>query len=133
MKVYDASGAILGRLAVRVAKDAVLGEDVVVINSGDAIITGTREFVISKYARKRSMGQHHKGPFLHRTPEKFVKRVIRGMLPHKEARGLAAFKRIKCFSGIPEGLPVSPIVMKSSTPHEFLSVRELLKRIGGKL
>ena len=98
MKAYDARGAVLGRLAVLVAKDAMLGEEVVVINAGDAILTGTKEFIIAKYARKQSMGQHHKGPFLHKTSEKFVKRVIRGMLPHKEVRGSLALKRVKCYT-----------------------------------
>ena len=133
MKAYDARGAVLGRLAVLVAKDAMLGHEVVIINAGDAILTGTKESIIAKYARKQAMGQHHKGPFLHKTSEKFVKRVIRGMLPHKEVRGALALKRVKCYTGVPEGLTVVPIVMKSSTPHEHLSVRNLLRYLGGSI
>ncbi|MBI4140154.1 50S ribosomal protein L13 [Candidatus Woesearchaeota archaeon] len=132
MKIYDASGAIVGRLASRVAKDAILGEEVAIINVGDAIITGSKEFVLSKYERKRSMGQHHKGPFIHRTPEKFFKRIIRGMLPHKESRGVLAFKRIKCYNGVPDGLNIDVIKNSRTTIHEFVTVKDLLRQLGGK-
>ena len=33
MKVYDAKGIVLGRLASHAAKDALLGEDVVIVKA----------------------------------------------------------------------------------------------------
>ncbi|MEM2462820.1 MAG: uL13 family ribosomal protein, partial [Candidatus Pacearchaeota archaeon] len=37
-----------------------------------------------------------------RRPEMILRRAIRGMLPWKKARGREAFKRVKCFLGVPE-------------------------------
>lgn len=41
------------------------------------------------------------GPFHHRAPSKILYRAIRGMTPHKSARGAAALERLKLFEGVP--------------------------------
>ena len=41
------------------------------------------------------------GPFHHRAPSKILYRAIRGMVPHKSARGAAALERLKLFEGVP--------------------------------
>lgn len=41
------------------------------------------------------------GPFHHRAPSKILFRAIRGMVPHKTARGTAALERLKLFEGVP--------------------------------
>lgn len=41
------------------------------------------------------------GPFHFRAPSKILYRAIRGMMPHKTARGAAALQRIKLFEGVP--------------------------------
>ena len=41
------------------------------------------------------------GPFHHRAPSKILYRAIRGMVPHKTARGAAALERLKLFEGVP--------------------------------
>merc|ERR1712071_451303 len=41
------------------------------------------------------------GPFHFRSPSKILWRGIRGMIPHKTARGAAALDRFKAFEGIP--------------------------------
>ena len=41
------------------------------------------------------------GPFHHRAPSKILYRAIRGMIPHKSARGAAALERLKLFEGVP--------------------------------
>lgn len=104
MKVIDATDLIAGRLATRVAKMALLGEEVVVVNSEKAIITGKKESVFAKYKNLSEKGVPKKGPFLHRMPDKLLRRIIRGMLPYKKPRGKDAFGRIKCYVGLPEKL-----------------------------
>merc|ERR1712217_457757 len=42
-----------------------------------------------------------KGPLHYRSPAKMLWRTIRGMVPHKTARGAAALDRLKSFEGIP--------------------------------
>jgi ribosomal protein uL13 len=41
------------------------------------------------------------GPFHHRAPSKILYRAIRGMTPHKTARGAAALERLKLYEGVP--------------------------------
>lgn len=47
------------------------------------------------------MNPKKSGPFHHRAPSKILYRAIRGMVPHKTARGAAALERLKLFEGIP--------------------------------
>ena len=57
-----------------------------------------------KYAaflRKRTNTNPKFGPIHYRSPAKILWRTIRGMLPHKTAKGQAALGRLKVFEGIP--------------------------------
>lgn len=54
------------------------------------------------FLRKRVNTNPKQGPFHHRAPSMIMYRVIRGMLPHKTARGEAALARLKVFEGIPD-------------------------------
>ena len=42
-----------------------------------------------------------RGPYHPKAPSKLVWKIIRGMLPHKTARGQAALGRLKVFDGVP--------------------------------
>ena len=57
-----------------------------------------------KYAaflRKRTNTNPKFGPIHYRSPAKILWRTVRGMLPHKSAKGQAALERLKVFEGIP--------------------------------
>ena len=41
------------------------------------------------------------GPFHFRAPSRIFYKTVRGMIPHKTARGTAAMERLKVFEGIP--------------------------------
>lgn len=97
----DASGAVLGRLCSFAAKQALLGKKVNVFNCESAIISGDRRNTVARYGYlANSMGRPRKGPFFVRLPDRFVRRMIRGMLPH-QARGNDAFDRVMCYLGVP--------------------------------
>merc|ERR1712162_63813 len=103
--VIDARGHLMGRLASFVAKEALLGQKVVVVRCEELVISGS--FIRNKLKllmkrNKRMNTNPKKGPFHHRSPADMFIRVVRGMLPHKQYRGSAAFQRIKCLEGIPE-------------------------------
>lgn len=104
MKIIDGTGMVMGRLASHVAKEALKGETMVVVNCSEAIITGNRKMIEREFQEERSkFGSSQKGPKHHRTSEKIVKRSIRGMLPnHRAGRGREAFKRIKCYNKVPK-------------------------------
>ena len=102
--IINADGLITGRLASYAAKQALLGEKVDIINSEKACITGSKPQILEKYDAKLKRGNPFKGPYFPSTPDKILKRTIRGMLPWKISRGKEAFKRVKCYIGVPERL-----------------------------
>ena len=99
--IIDAKDTIAGRIGTFAAKKALLGNKIDIVNCEKAIITGKKGFLLAHFKRKKDMGTY-KGPFLPRTPDRFIKRMIRGMLPYKQEKGSNAFKRIKCHIAIPK-------------------------------
>jgi large subunit ribosomal protein L13 len=102
MKVYDASGQILGRIATRIAKDLLKGENVYVVNCEKAVISGDPKVTQRHYLERRWRGDPHHGPFFPRTPQGIVRRTVRGMLPFHKPRGREAFKRLRVYVGVPD-------------------------------
>ena len=100
--VIDASNATLGRLSSYAAKQSLLGKSIIIVNCNDAIITGDKRTTINKYKRLRSMGGlSQRGPYFPKSPERLVKRAIRGMLSHRQSRGKEALQRIMCYNSVP--------------------------------
>jgi len=99
--IIDAKNLIAGRLATYAAKQALLGENITIINAEKALITGTKKDIFEKFAHRRDRGTPGKGPFYPREPHMMLKRMIRGMLPYKQEKGRKAYKNIKCHLGIP--------------------------------
>lgn len=62
----------------------------------------TQQLRYHNFLHKRHIVNPKKsGPFHHRAPSKILYRAIRGMVPHKTARGAAALERLKLFEGVP--------------------------------
>lgn len=104
MIVIDADGHVLGRLASYVAKKALLGESIIIVNAEKALISGSRENIIRKQRDKleiRNIGNYTRGPFHQKRPDKFLRMAVRGMLPFKRPRGKDAYKRVMVYVGIP--------------------------------
>ncbi len=104
MKIIDGEGCVLGRLASFAAKEALKGEEIIILNCEKVIITGNKENINEKIEERRKRhGDSQKGPIYPRQKDRIVKRAIRGMLPdHRKGRGKEAYKRIKCYTGIPK-------------------------------
>ena len=102
--IIDGENCIMGRLASFVAKQALQGKQVEVVNSEKVFIIGNKKDILKTYItmRQRGKSQKMKGPLFPTMPEKIMKRAIRGMMKYKEGRGKEAFKRIKCYIGMPE-------------------------------
>ncbi len=130
---------ILGRLAAIVAKEALLGEEVKVVNCEKVVISGNKvTTVFNAWKRRQRKGYPPKSQKLSRLPDRFVRRAIRGMLPWKVARGKEAFRRIMCYKGIPGELAGNEfiIVQKASVNKlptlKFITIGEICRQIGGK-
>ncbi|MFX1327137.1 MAG: 50S ribosomal protein L13 [Promethearchaeota archaeon] len=105
-QLIDATDKILGRLCSQIAKKALLGEYIVIINAKDAIISGTKRNIHDQYLAKLNIStatNPRRGPFHERRPDTFMRRVIKQMLPRKKLRGKEAIKRVHVYiSDIPE-------------------------------
>ena len=132
--IIDGKNAVLGRLGTVAAKKALLGEEIHIINAEQIIISGSREVVFAKYMRLRKMGTPRKGPFYFTNPAQLVKRILRGMLPHRQEKGREALARIKCYVGVPKELEGkdAAAVGQSSLRINAVSIAEICKHIGGK-
>ncbi len=104
IKIIDGKNAVLGRLASYAAKESLKGEEIIILNCEEIIITGNKKNIEENFEIRRSrVGHSQKGPRHSKSSEKMVKRAIRGMLPdHREGRGKIAFKKIKCYVGVPK-------------------------------
>lgn len=102
--VVDGKGHLMGRLASIIAKEALNGQDVIVVRCEEIDISG-REHRNRKnfqsYLNKRTNTNPRWGPFHHRAPSKILLKAVRGMVPRKTKRGEAALRRIKAYEGIP--------------------------------
>lgn len=144
--IVDAEGIVLGRLSSLVAKKALLGESIVVVNAEKALISGKKEDIVARNLRKleiKNKGNYTDGPFHQKRADRFVRASIRGMLPNKKSRGSSAFDNIMVYVGVPKdeilkrhGVDVSKekiVKLKdlSRQVDSYLTVGELCKAIGG--
>lgn len=146
-QLLDARNKILGRFCSQVAKKALLGEQIVIINAKDAIISGTKSNIHEKYLSKLNIStatNPRRGPFWPRRPDTFMRNVIKKMLPRKKFRGKEALKRIHIYiADIPErfrhrykSLTSSEISNADKTRlsyyNKFITLENLCLRIGWK-
>lgn len=130
MKIIDGKNAVLGRVASYVVKEALKGEEIAVLNCKQIIITGNKKDIQKKFeARRQRIGSSQKGPKHLRDSHQIVKRAIRGMLPdHRKGRGREAFKRIKCYVGVPKEFEEKKkILAGKEKANKFIKIEEISK------
>jgi large subunit ribosomal protein L13 len=130
MKIIDGKGAVLGRLASYVAKQALRGEEIVILNCEEVIITGNKKNIREKFEQKRGrVGSGQKGPKHSKNPERIVKRTIRGMLPdHRKGRGKIALNKIKCYNKVPKEFEGEKrIVAGKEKKFKHIDVKEIFR------
>ncbi|MGV8172083.1 MAG: 50S ribosomal protein L13 [Candidatus Woesearchaeota archaeon] len=138
MIIIDGKDLIVGRVATYAAKQALNGETIKIINSEQMYISGDRKFLLDEVHRRRIQGTWEKGPFYFRRPDRFVRRIVRGMISYKTPRGIAAYKRILCYIGSPKELAqhksisIDAANVKHIKNLKYLTVGELCKHMGSK-
>ncbi|KAF3808060.1 60S ribosomal protein L16 [Colletotrichum gloeosporioides] len=165
--VVDGKGHLLGRLASIVAKQLLNGQKVVVVRCEALNISG--EFFRAKRTRNqdcsgrrltstqhtdqmptvkyhaylRKMTRYNPtrgGPFHFRAPSRIFYKTVRGMIPHKTARGAAAMERLKVFEGVPPPydkqkkmvVPQALRVLRLQPGRKFCTVGRLSHEVGWK-
>ena len=133
--IIDATDVVMGRLASTTAKKLLCGEDVIIINAEKAVITGKKKMIFERFLHKRERGDPKKGPFYPRYPDMIVRRVIRGMLPYKKAKGRAALKKLKVYNGNPENFKKVQKLVKNADDLEckYITLQDLSRRMGAKV
>ena len=98
----NADNMILGRMASIIAKRLLCGERVIVVNAEKVVISGKKKNKVILTKNFLKVGHPRKGPFHYKRPDQIVKKTIKGMLPHRQAKGKQAYKRLQVFSSIPQ-------------------------------
>jgi large subunit ribosomal protein L13 len=137
--IIDASNLVLGRLASFAAKHALQGDEVIVFNAENAVISGTKANIVEEAKRRlktRTLASQWKAPTHPRRPDTYVRRVIRGMLPRRKPKGSAALKRVRVYIGTPEeyrdkSTVKIPEAEASKLRCPYITVGELSEEIGG--
>ena len=111
--VVDAEGKTLGRLASEIAillrgkhkpiytPSVDVGDFVIVINADKVKVTGKKEQKKVYYSHSGYLGHLRETPLWlmrQRTPEKIIKRAVKGMLP-KTSMGKKMLSRLKVYRG----------------------------------
>merc|ERR1719446_901146 len=141
--VVDCRGHLLGRLASTIAKELLNGQQVVCVRSEDINISGSlyrNKLKWAAFMKKGTNSSPKKGPLHYRSPSKILWRTIRGMVPHKTARGAAALDRLKCFEGIPHPydrkkrmvMPAALKVLRLRPERRFCKLGDLASEFGWK-
>ena len=132
--IIDADGAIVGRLGTVVAKSLLKGDEVVVINSEKAIISGSKKIVVGKIIKWRAKGLASlKGPKISKLPDRLLKRMIRGMLPWAKPRGRAVYKKLKCYTGtgdLKDEELKKVVKLGHKKPFKYVVIKDIVRLLG---
>ena len=133
----NAEGLIVGRMCSKVAKRLLNGEEVIILNAEKAVFSGKKKSKVSEAHKFLEVGAPRRGPFHYRRPDRFLRKTVRGMVPFKQPKGKAAYKRLKVFMGVPLELKDQKMITFTEAqstglkgPHFTLG--ELAKEIGWK-
>jgi len=141
--VIDARGHMMGRLASIVAKEILNGQKVTLVRCEDMNISGSlyrNRLKYMEFKRKGMNSNPRKGQFHFRAPSKIFWRVVRGMIPHKTARGAAALDRMSTYEGVPHPfdrkkrmvVPQALKVLRLKSHRKYCRLGDLSSSVGWK-
>eukprot|EP00392_Amoebophrya_sp_AT5.2_P007231 g7245.t1 len=141
--LIDGRGHLKGRLASIVAKELLNGQKVTVVRCEEINISNSlyrQQLKYQAFKRLTNNVNPKHGPFHQRAPSKMFWRVVRGMIPHKTARGAAALDRLKVFEGMPhpydmkkkQVCPQALAVLRIKPYRKICRLGDLSKRFGWK-
>src|SRR4030043_208372 len=102
--VVNAEGLILGRMASKVAKKLLNGEEVIIVNAEKSVLSGKKKSKVAEAKQFLEVGAPERGPFHYRRPDRIVRKTVRGMLPMDKVKGKNALAKLQVFMGVPEEL-----------------------------
>jgi len=113
----------------------------VCVRTEELNISGTlyrNRMLWAHFLRKRMNTNPRRGPYHLTQPSRMLWRTIRGMLPHKTARGAAALARYRGFEGCPAPfdttkrvvVPTALTVLRLKASRKFCKVGDLATSVG---
>ena len=138
--VVDATNCIAGRMCSHVSKLLLQGNRVAIVNAEKAMLSGNRYKTIDSYKEHlgiNSVTNPIHGPFHPRRPDTILSKMVRGMVPKRKPDGISAFKRLRVYMGVPEGMKSAKMESfddsKITKPESYyVSIAEVAKQIGWK-
>jgi large subunit ribosomal protein L13 len=133
--IIDADGLILGRMASKIAKRLLMGEEIIIVNTEKAVISGRKRNKVTEAKEFLGVGGVGRGPFHYRRPDRVVRKAVKGMLPVKQPKGKQAYKRLTTCIGVPNEFKNQKMETISDAQAEklkcpYLTVGEFAKEIG---
>jgi large subunit ribosomal protein L13 len=138
--VVDATNCIAGRMCSHVSKLLLQGNRVAIVNAEKAMLSGNRYKTIDSYKEHlgiNSVTNPIHGPFHPRRPDTILSKMVGGMVPKRKPDGISAFKRLRVYMGVPEGMKSAKMESfddsKITKPESYyISIAEVAKQIGWK-
>jgi large subunit ribosomal protein L13 len=139
--VVDATNCIAGRMCSHVSKLLLQGNRVAIVNAEKAMLSGNNRYktieLYKEHLEINSVTNPIHGPFHPRRPDTMLSKMVRGMVPKRKSSGIAAFKRLRVFIGVPEEMKDAKMESfsdsKITKPEDYyISVGEIAKQIGWK-
>jgi large subunit ribosomal protein L13 len=133
--LINAEGLILGRMASKVAKKLLNGEEVIIVNAEKSVLSGKKKSKVAEAKEFLEVGAPMRGPFHSRRPDRIMRKTIRGMLPFKQPKGKNAYKKLKVFMGVPDELRDQKMdafaeAQAAKLKGPYLTLAELAKEVG---
>ena len=141
--IIDGKGHLLGRLASVVAKEILNGQHVTIVRCEGINISGSlyrNQLKYKEFRNKTTRTNPKRGPFHYTAPSMIFWRTVRGMLPHKTARGQAALQRLRVHDGVPAPydrkkkmvIPQALKSLKLKPERRFCVLGDMAKNAGWK-
>ena len=135
--LVNAENMIMGRLASFIAKKAMEGESITIVNAEKVLVSGTKQDAMKKMKVRlkiRGKGNPEKGPKFSRMPDQVLRMSIRGMLPWKSNRGKEIYRKIHVYIGLPEEFEGKEFekLPESKPVKRFVELGEICRLLGAK-
>jgi large subunit ribosomal protein L13 len=133
--LVNAEGQIAGRMCSKIAKLLLNGEEVTILNAEKVVFSGKKKSKIAEAHLFLEVGAPERGPFHYRRPDRFLRKMVRGMVPYKQPKGKAAYKRLKAYMGVPVEFKDQKMInfddaLASNLKGPHFTLAELAKEIG---
>jgi len=138
--VIDGKGLVYGRLASNVADRILAGDEVVVLNAEQIVVTGDPAEIYKDFKHKVEIGEaasRRKGPFYPRRADLLFKRCVRGMIPWNSTTGREAFRRLHVFVGTPKQFNDAEVQVpeeaKKPISCKYVTLGQISESLGSKV